>query len=280
MRALVVGAGGQLGSDLLAVLGDDAVGLTRAELDVTDGEAVRAAVDKHRPEVVFNAAAYTDVDGAESDEATAYAVNAAAAAHLAIAAELVDARLVHVSTDYVFPGDATSPYDVTDPTGPRSAYGRTKLAGEHAVLALAPRGYVVRTAWVYGAVGRNFVTTMTRLEGERDTVAVVDDQRGSPTWSYDLATGLVALAGSAAPPGLYHCVNAGEATWYDLARAVFTEFGADPARVRPCTSAEFPRPAPRPAYSVLSARSWEAAGLAPLRPWREALRHFARLTGR
>ena len=279
LRALVVGAGGQLGTDLRAVLGPAARGLTRAELDVTDGAAVRDAVgdwalatrDLAGRRVVFNAAAWTNVDGAEADEEGAYAANAAAPAHLALAAESVGAALVHVSTDYVFAGDATEPYDVDAPTDPRSAYGRTKLAGERAVLATSPGSYVVRTAWVYGATGGNFVKTMARLERERETLSVVDDQRGSPTWSYDLATGLVELARGGAPGGVYHCTNAGDCTWYEFTRAIFTELGADPERVTPCTTADFPRPAPRPAYSVLSDRAWRAAGLTPLRPWREAL---------
>ncbi len=280
IRALVVGAAGQLGTDLLHELGGFARALTRADVDVTDGPALRDAVsgwafdvrDRPGPLTVFNAAAWTNVDAAEDNEDLAYAVNATAAAHLALAADSVGARLVHVSTDYVFPGDATAPYETTDPTGPRSAYGRTKLAGEQAVLAASPSAYVVRTAWVYGATGANFVKTMSRLERDRETVAVVDDQRGSPTWSRDLARGLVELARWAPPPGIYHCTNAGEATWYDFARAVFEELGADPGRVRPCTTAEFPRPAPRPAYSVLSDRSWRGAGLRPLPHWRDALR--------
>lgn len=279
VRALVVGAAGQLGSDLLRELGPSARALTRADLDVTDGPAVRTAIgdwalavrDLPGPMAVFNAAAWTNVDGAETHEDAAYATNATAPAYLALAAESVGARLVHVSTDYVFPGDATRPYEVDDPTGPRSAYGRTKLAGEQAVLAASPSSYVVRTAWVYGATGPNFVKTMARLERERDTVSVVDDQRGSPTWSRDLARGLVELVRKQAAPGVYHCTNAGEATWYDLARAVFEEVGADPDRVTPCTTADYPRPAPRPAYSVLSDRAWREAGMTPLPDWREAL---------
>jgi dTDP-4-dehydrorhamnose reductase len=285
LRALVVGAAGQLGADLMAVLGRSARGLTRADVDVTDGEAIRRTVgdwaldvrDLTGPRVVFNAAAWTDVDAAEDDEDAAYAANAVAPAHLAVAAANVNARFVHVSTDYVFPGDATAPYEPTDAVGPRSAYGRTKLAGEQAALSVTGEAYVVRTAWVYGATGRNFVKTMTRLERERDTVSVVDDQRGSPTWSHDLATGLVDLARKGPDPGVYHCTNVGEATWYDLARAVFEEVGADPERVRRCGTEDFPRPAPRPAYSVLSGERWAAAGLTPLRDWRDAL-HAAFVT--
>ncbi len=275
MRLLVAGAGGQLGADLLRVLAGsphETVGLARAELDVTDPAAVEKAVLDVRPDVVLNAAAYTAVDAAEADEAAAAAVNADAPAHLARACALHGGRLLHVSTDYVFDGAATTPYEVDAPVGPRSAYGRTKLAGEVAVRRLLPeRSWVVRTAWVYGETGGNFVKTVVRLAGERETLDVVDDQRGSPTWSRDLAAGLVALAGSAAAPGVYHCTNAGGTTWYGLARAVFAEIGADPDRVRPTGTGAFPRPAPRPAYSVLSDAAWRAAGLPGLRPWDRAL---------
>ena len=273
MRLLVTGAGGQLGADLLRVArGHEVVGPTRAELDVTDPAAVERVIKEVRPDAVLNAAAYTAVDAAETDEATAAAVNAEAPAMLARACALHGAGLVHVSTDYVFAGDADTPYPVDAPVGPRSAYGRTKLAGERAVRELLPeRSWVVRTAWVYGASGGNFVRTMARLESTRDTVEVVDDQRGSPTWSGDLAGGLLALVEGGPAPGVYHCTNAGETTWYGLARAVFEELGADPERVRPTTTAAFPRPAPRPAYSVLSPVAWLAAGLPAPRPWRDAL---------
>jgi dTDP-4-dehydrorhamnose reductase len=278
-RFLVTGAGGQLGADLLRVLagtGHETVGLTRAELDVADPAAVEKAVVDARPDVVLNAAGYTAVDAAEADEQAAAAVNATGPATLAQVCALHGGRLLHVSTDYVFAGDASSPYEVGAPTGPRSAYGRTKLAGERAVRELLPeRSWVVRTAWVYGETGGNFVRTMVRLAGERDTLDVVDDQHGSPTWSRDLAAGLVALATSAAgpvPPGTYHCTNSGSTTWCGLARAVFEELGADPRRIRPVHTAAIPRPAPRPAYSVLSDASWRAVGLPPLRPWRDALR--------
>jgi len=277
VRALVVGAGGQLGSDLVVELGHRATPLTRAELDITDGLAVRDTVSAWAAapvsgglRVVFNAAGWTDVDGAEADEAGAHAVNEVGSRHLASACATAGVPLVHVSTDYVFPGDAESPYEVDSVTGPRSAYGRSKLAGELAVWSSTQDAYVVRTAWVYGAVGGNFVKTMARLERERDTVSVVDDQRGSPTWSRDLARGLVALSVTGRY-GTYHATNAGDTTWCGFARAVFDELGADPDRVRPCTTADFPRPAPRPAYSVLSDREWRAAGIMPLPGWRDAL---------
>jgi dTDP-4-dehydrorhamnose reductase len=276
---LITGGRGQLGADLVAAAAQAGITAVRApgsaELDVTDPAAVRSAVralaGAGGSAVVVNAAAYTAVDAAERDPERAHAVNATGPAHLAAACAEHGARLVQVSTDYVFPGDAPAPYRADDPTGPRSVYGRSKLAGERA--ALAAGAHVVRTAWLYGARGANFVRTMARLERSHQTVPVVDDQRGSPTWTADLADGLVALALAAdrVPPGVLHCVNSGATTWYGFARAVFTEIGADPERVRPCTTAEFPRPAPRPANSVLDTTSWTAAGLPALRPWRTAL---------
>jgi dTDP-4-dehydrorhamnose reductase len=280
---LVVGAGGQLGTDLMAVLSRaddaDAVGLTRSELDIADRLAVKRAFSEVQPDVVVNAAAYTAVDAAEADEAAALLGNATGPRILAEAAAAAGARFVHVSTDYVFAGDATTPYDEDAETGPRSVYGRTKLAGERAVLAAAPEAFVVRTAWVYGASGANFVKTMARLERERETVSVVNDQQGSPTWSYDLATGLVELATSGAPAGVYHCTNAGATTWFGFTQAIFEELGADPSRVLPTTTDAFPRPASRPAYSVLGDRRWREAGLPPMRHWREALRAAFALAG-
>ncbi|MDQ3988999.1 MAG: dTDP-4-dehydrorhamnose reductase [Actinomycetota bacterium] len=285
---LITGGRGQLGADLVAAAARAGITAVRApgsaELDVTDPAAVRAAVRAlvgagGSPvanaavvsAVVVNAAAYTAVDAAEHDPERAHAVNAIGPAHLAAACAEHGARLVQVSTDYVFAGDAPAPYRVDDPTGPRSVYGQSKLAGERA--ALGAGAHVVRTAWLYGARGANFVRTMARLERSHQTVPVVDDQWGSPTWTADLADGLVALALAAdrVPPGVLHCVNSGATTWCGFARAVFTEIGADPQRVRPCTTAEFPRPAPRPANSVLDTASWIAAGLPPLRPWRAAL---------
>ncbi|MCM3884514.1 dTDP-4-dehydrorhamnose reductase [Frankia sp. R82] len=285
----MTGAAGQLGVDLCRLLEtrladpDSAVrayaGLGRAELDITDPARVRAVLrDQARPAkvqgglVVINTAAWTDVDAAESDETAAYAVNAAGPAHLAAACAEVDAVLVQVSTDYVFAGAANKPYEVDDETAPVGAYGRTKLAGEEAVRALLPTSsYVVRTAWVYGQSGRNFVRTISRLARERGAVSVVDDQTGSPTWSADLAAGLLDLAVAEPPPGVYHCTNAGETTWFGFAREIMAEIGLDPQVVSPTTTDAFPRPAARPAYSVLSSRSWLDAGLTPLRPWPDAL---------
>ncbi len=282
---LVTGGKGQLGRDVLAAAARAGITEVRApgsaELDITDAAAVADAVaaaaalagDGSRL-VVINTAAYTAVDAAESEGAArAQAVNAAAPANLARACLAHRAHLLQVSTDYVFAGNGVQPNEVDSPTLPRSVYGRTKLAGERAVLSSGVSAHVVRTAWLYGAHGGNFVRTIARLAAERDTVRVVDDQHGNPTWTADLADGLVALAQAAdrVHPGVLHCVNAGSTTWFGLARAVFAEIGADPQRVQPCSTAEFPRPAPRPANSVLDTVTWMAAGLPPLRPWRDAL---------
>jgi dTDP-4-dehydrorhamnose reductase len=271
---LVTGAGGQLGSDVVDVLrayNEEVAGCDRARLDITDRAAVAAVFGEVRPDVVVNCAAYTDVDGAEADADGAYYVNARGALVVAEACAEADARLVHVSTDYVFAGDASTPYTERQRPAPRTAYGRSKAAGEQAVLTSGAEAYVVRTAWLYGQVGANFVKTMARLARERETVDVVDDQVGSPTWSLHLARALVGLAVSTAAPGIWHCTNAGEATWYVFARAVFAELGLDPARVRPTTSDAFVRPAPRPAYSVLSNEKWKAARLPEMPHWRDAL---------
>jgi dTDP-4-dehydrorhamnose reductase len=277
---LVTGAGGQLGTDLQAVLaqrtGDTVTALGRDRLDLTDEQRTRSVVrawldgTAGRRPVLVNAAAYTAVDAAEDDESTALVVNGTAPGWL-VEEMAGRGRLVHVSTDYVFDGAATVPYGVEDEPAPRSAYGRTKLAGERAVGAVDGDAVVVRTAWVYGTHGSNFVRTMRRLEAERDQVQVVDDQTGSPTWSADLARGLVQAALSPAR-GLLQATNTGTTTWFGLARLVFELAGADPARVQPTTTDAFPRPAHRPAYSVLDPASWAAAGLAPLPPWQESVR--------
>jgi dTDP-4-dehydrorhamnose reductase len=281
---LITGARGQLGSDLVAVAaaaGIPAQAFGSRELDITDPDAVDAALtafaraatgdDVTGRAVVINAAAYTAVDDAEADPDSAYAVNAAGPTHLAQAAARLGLGLIQVSTDYVFPGDGTRPYEVDDPTGPHSVYGASKLAGEQAVLEGYPEAHVVRTAWVWGVTGGNFVKTMAKLESARPTLSVVDDQRGTPTYSADLAAGLLELAAADLPGGVLHLTNAGETTWFDFARAIFVELGADPERVQPTTTAAFPRPAPRPAYSVLSPAAWVGAGLTPLRHWQDAL---------
>lgn len=274
-KYLVTGARGMLGTDLLeALFGRDVTVLGRADLDVTDRDAVFAAVQGH--DVVINAAAYTAVDAAETDEDAALAVNGTAAGLLAEATASVGAKLVQVSTDYVFDGDATEPYPEDAPLAPVSAYGRTKAEGERLALAANPSGtYVVRTAWLYGAHGGNFAKTMVKLAASHDTVSVVDDQLGQPTWTADLARQIVALVDSDAPAGVYHGTNSGSASWFEFARAVFEEAGLDAARVEPTDSSTFVRPAPRPSYSVLGHDAWGRAGLTPMRPWREALAEAA-----
>jgi dTDP-4-dehydrorhamnose reductase len=289
MRWLVTGAGGMLGTDLCGVLAHDErvdglTAATRADLDLLDAGAVAEAVDGH--DVVVNCGGWTDVDAAEAREHDATAVNGDAVTELAASCARAGCLLFHISTDYVLGGDlapaATGPYQEDAPTAPVNAYGRGKLVAEQAVLKTLPdRGYVLRTAWLYAAHGRNFVTTMLRLAGQRDTVNVVDDQRGQPTWTVPMANQLIALVAAAdaglAPPGVYHATSSGETSWYGLARAVFAEAGLDPERVRPTTSAQFPRPATRPAYSVLGHDRWAGTGVPTLPHWRgmlsEALAH-------
>ena len=260
-----------LGQDLQhALSGRDVTALGRADLDITDLDAVRTAVAGH--DVVINASAYTKVDDAESHESDAFAVNATGAQNLAIATSETGARLVQVSTDYVFDGSATSPYDEATPLNPISAYGRSKAEGERLALAANPDGtYIVRTAWLYGAGGPNFVKTMLRLATSHDTVSVVTDQLGQPTWTGDLARQIVELLDADAAPGIYHATNSGEASKYDFTREIFTVAGLDPDRVKPTTSAKFISPAPRPDYSVLGHDAWARTGIAPMRNWRAAL---------
>lgn len=288
----IIGSAGQLGSALRASAHapSEIRSLTSADIDLTDPTSVQSALAGLRPDdIVLNTAAYTDVDGAESDADRAAAVNAGGPEALARATAAAGAWLVHVSTDYVFgaaagrAGDGapvrSTPYEPADVGrhNPETVYGATKLDGERRALAADPRTTVVRTAWVYtGRSGdRDFVGTMRRLEDERDEITVVDDQTGSPTYSRDLADGLWELVARGPRPEVtgvvLHATNGGQATWFDVARAVFADIGADPERVRPCGTDQFPRPAPRPAYSVLSPASWTAAGLRPLRDWRTAL---------
>lgn len=271
MRYLITGASGMLGRDLQHVLrGRDVTALGRSDLDVTDASAVRAIVAGH--DVVLNCAAYTKVDDAESHEDEAYAVNATGPANLAAACAQTGARLVTISTDYVFDGNATSPYAEDRERDPINAYGRTKAAGEELALQRHPEGtFVVRTAWLYGAHGPNFAQTMLKLAGAKDTWSVVDDQLGQPTWTADLAAQLVTMLDADAPAGIYHGTNSGEATWFEFAQTVLRECGLDPERITPTDSSTFVRPAPRPSYSVLGHRAWAASGLAPMRHWREAL---------
>lgn len=275
-RWLVTGAGGMLGRDLVAVLearGAAVAALDRAGLDVSDTGAVSRALDRWQPAVVVNCAAWTAVDEAETQEAEALRINGQAVTGLAALCAARGTTLVQVSTDYVFDGQATQPYPEDATPAPRTAYGRTKLAGERAVLSQPGlAGYVVRTAWLYGAAGRSFVGTMIRKARENADVGVVDDQRGQPTWTVDVAGRILALAESGAPPGVYHATSAADTTWFGLAQEVYRLAGRDPGRVRPTSSADLDRPAPRPGYSVLGHAAWDRAGLAPIGDWRQALR--------
>ncbi|MDP2710774.1 MAG: dTDP-4-dehydrorhamnose reductase [Solirubrobacteraceae bacterium] len=253
MKLLVTGAGGMLGRavvDAAARLGHDVVAATRAELDVTDAGATRRALLAARPRAVVNCAAYTDVDGAEGDRRAAAAVNAEGAGHVAAAAAAVGALIVHVSTDYVFDGSKREPWLESDPVAPLGVYGETKLAGERAVAEANPAHAIVRTAWLFGAGAKNFVDTMLALGTQRDEISVVTDQIGCPTWTGHLASALVDLAEHPQETGIHHIAGAGQCSWNELALEIFERAGID-CRVLPATSEQFPRPARRPAYSVL-----------------------------
>jgi dTDP-4-dehydrorhamnose reductase len=275
-RWLVTGAGGMLGRDLVTVLdGRDAAvtGLSRSDLDITDAGAVRAALARWQPDVVVNCAAWTAVDDAEAHEDAALRVNGLAVAGLAAQCAAAGCALVQLSTDYVFDGQASQPYPEDGAPAPQTAYGRTKLAGEQAVLGQPGlRGYVLRTAWLYGAHGSSFIRAMIGKARSTGPVQVVDDQRGQPTWTMDVAWQSASLIGAAAPPGVYHATSSGETTWFGLAQEVFRLVGADPARISPISSAALARPAPRPGYSVLGHDAWMRAGLAPIGDWQSALR--------
>jgi dTDP-4-dehydrorhamnose reductase len=274
-------------TDLLRARGEELTPMARADLDITDPAAVAKAVSVVKPDVVVNCAAWTAVDAAEEHEEEAFAINAHGAANLAAACANVGALLVHPSTDYVFDGHASAPYAEGAPTAPSGAYGRTKLAGEQAVRAALPdASYIVRTAWLYGAHGKNFVKTMLRLAGNGTAPGVVADQHGQPTWTADVAAQIYALIDNSAPTGIYHATSSGQTTWFGFAEEVFTLYQGqgqnqgqtqeeDSERLRltprPITTADFPTPAKRPAYSVLGHDAWHAAGISPISDWKDAL---------
>jgi dTDP-4-dehydrorhamnose reductase len=270
MRLLVTGGAGMLGQAVATAatrLGHDLVALSRAELDVTDADHVRRVIAAAEPRAVINCAAWTDVDGAETAEAAATAVNGEGAGNVARAAAETGARVVHISTDYVFDGTKTAPWVESDPVGPIGAYGRSKLAGEREVAAAGGEHAIVRSAWLFGAGGRNFVDTMLALGDERDEVSVVTDQVGSPTWTGHLAEAVIELAERRGDVGIFHAAGAGACSWYELAVEVFDRAGMR-CRVLPTTAERFARPAPRPAYSVLGTER-DAAPILP--SWQEGV---------
>ena len=272
MKIVVTGAGGMLGQDFVRAaeyVNHEVVAFAHADLDVTDGAAVRTVMRGERPDVVVNCAAYTKVDGAETARDEALRINGRAAGEVAAAAADVGAAVVYPSTDYVFDGERREPYLESDPTRPLSVYGETKLAGEHATAAANPRHYVVRTSWLFGAHGPNFVETMLALGRDSGQVVVVRDQVGCPTYTGHLAEGLVTLIGRD-DFGLHHIAGGGECSWYEFALEIFNQAGVDCVTLS-CTSDEFPRPAPRPAYSVLAT---EREYPIVLPDWRDGLRSY------
>jgi len=276
MTWLITGGSGQLGLALQAELtfqGVEYVATDSTQLDITNSLLVTQLINSIKPEVIINAAAWTDVDGAESNEAAAFQVNAIGPQNLSIAAKKVSARLVQVSTDYVFSGVSDAPWSDAAEHAPRSVYGSTKSAGEKFVLSELPSAsYLVRTAWLYSADRKNFAKTMIKLAlNDNGEVRVVNDQVGQPTFAADLARQIANLVTADAPAGIYHGTNSGHATWFEFAQEIFKLVGADASRVVPVSTSEFPRPAKRPSYSVLSHDNWAKTKVAPMRDWRIAL---------
>jgi dTDP-4-dehydrorhamnose reductase len=279
MRVVVTGAAGQLGQDVvkeLARKNHEALGIDRELLDITIEADVMKYINEVKPDVILHCAAYTNVDAAEENEEIAYQINAAGTEFLAKAAKQTGAKMLYISTDYVFDGTAAVPYEVDQQTMPLGAYGRTKLAGEELLQKHVERFFIVRTAWVFGVYGQNFVKTMLRLGEERGEVGVVHDQVGSPTYTVDLARFMVELM-ETEKYGIYHATNGGVCSWYEFAVEIFKQAGLK-VTVNPLTSDQFPRPAARPHYSVLSKKQIAEQGFTPLRDWKEALAAYLKET--
>jgi dTDP-4-dehydrorhamnose reductase len=274
MKILVSGANGQLGQDVVKILGTnhEVHGLGREQLDITNEHQCLEILESLKPDVVIHSAAYTAVDLAEKEEDLAYKINAFGTRNLAIAAEKFGTKFCYISTDYVFDGTGTKPYREYDNTNPQSIYGKSKRAGEHLVQTLSSKYFIVRTSWVYGLYGANFVKTMLKLAQDRDSLKVVNDQFGSPTYTVDLANFLEQLI-QTERYGIYHASNSGICSWFDFANAIFEESGKK-MFVEPCSTEEFPRPAPRPRYSAMEHMAIRANGFEDLRPWREGLQAF------
>ncbi len=287
MKIMITGSHGQLGNELQSILklGKSEIGtipeaLSDAEiipadideLDIADNAAVMAFVNECRPDVIINCAAMTNVDGCESDYETAFKVNAMGVRNLAQAAKENGAKLIHISTDYVFAGDGTRPYVEWDRINPQSAYGASKALGEKYALKFCDKTFVVRTSWLYGYIGKNFVKTVRRVIRERGGITVVNDQRGNPTNANDLAHHLLKLA-LTQEYGIYHCTGEGECTWYDFAVKI-AEYSGLGDTVKPCTSEEFPTPTKRPAYSSLRNLALECTVGNEMRDWQSALKEY------
>jgi dTDP-4-dehydrorhamnose reductase len=279
MKVLVTGANGQLGKDVVGLFKQhyEVVGVGRNELDITNLENCLHLIPDVRPNVIIHCAAYTAVDLAETEEDQAYSVNAFGTRNIAIAAQQIGSKVCYISSDYVFDGNSTNPYKEYDNTNPTGVYGKSKRAGEIMIQTLSSKYFIVRTSWVYGLHGNNFVKTMLKLSKDRDQLKVVQDQIGSPTFTEDLAAFLLQLVVTE-QYGIYHASNSGNCSWYEFAKAIF-EVSHIPVTVLPCTTDEFPRPALRPKYSVMDHLSIRSNGFDDLRPWQDGLSDFLKKLG-
>lgn len=281
MKVLVTGASGQLGTDVVTQLkrrGHEVIASDRNALDITDPAACQSFIEQFLPEAIIHCAAYTAVDRAETEVEAAYAINAAGTRNMVVASERIGAKFCYISTDYVFDGRSDTPYREYDDTNPQTIYGKSKRAGEQLVQTLSSRYFIVRTSWVFGLNGHNFVKTMLRLGQERDEIKVVHDQKGSPTYTPDLAEFLIQLI-LTEQYGIYHASNSDTCTWYEFASKIFAEAAEIlnrplKAELIPCTTEEFPLPAPRPANSVMEHLSIRNSGFKDLRSWKEGLQDF------